>query len=126
MGYFLLTGTPVFPGPSLVELCRQHVSAIPEPPSRRLGRAISPRLEALILRCLAKDRDERPAGAAAIDEELAQCDDARPWTRAEAESWWLAAETARGGDPAGAAAAATVLVAAGDAALETAGFDLPR
>ena len=46
IGYFLVTGQPVFSAASLVELCQQHVSTMPIAPSERLGRAISPELEA--------------------------------------------------------------------------------
>ena len=35
VGYYLLTGSPVFTGASVVEICMQHVNAAPEPPSWR-------------------------------------------------------------------------------------------
>ena len=63
VGYFLLTGTPVFSGKTVMEICMKHVRAIPDSPSQRLGHAVSPRLEALILRCLAKDPKDRPSSA---------------------------------------------------------------
>ena len=43
VGYFLLTGTPVFRGATIAEVCGQHLRAQPEPPSQRLGRPITPR-----------------------------------------------------------------------------------
>src|SRR6202008_1831338 len=49
VGYFLLTGQPVFGATSLVELCQQHVNAVPDSPAQRLGRAISPELESALL-----------------------------------------------------------------------------
>src|SRR5262249_39495607 len=61
VGYFLLTGTAMFKGQNIVELLMHQVNTLPEPPSVRLGRAVSADLEGVILRCLAKDRDERPA-----------------------------------------------------------------
>ncbi len=64
VGYFLLTGAPVFSGKTVMEICMKHVRAIPDSPSQRLGHAVSPRLEALILRCLAKDPKDRPSSAA--------------------------------------------------------------
>ena len=63
IGYFLITGQPVFNANSLVELCQQHVSAVPEAPARRLGRDISPELESALLACLEKRRDKRPQTA---------------------------------------------------------------
>jgi hypothetical protein len=96
VGYFLLTGTTVFTATSLVELCRQHVQVAPEPPSRRLGRSVSPALEKLILCCLAKKRDDRPASAAVLLDELEKLEPARPWTRADAQAWWEAFQRAQG------------------------------
>ncbi len=88
VGYYLLTGTPVFTATSLVELCTQHVKAAPEPPSRRLGRPVSPDLQELLLRCLAKKREDRPASASVLLDELDKCQPPQPWTRAEAAAWW--------------------------------------
>jgi hypothetical protein len=89
VGYFLATGTPVFQGTSIVDICMQHVRAAPEPPSRRLGRPLSPEFEAAILRCLAKKPDERPASAQALIDELTNCPSVGSWSRADAEAWWL-------------------------------------
>ena len=88
VGYFLLTGTPVFTGKTVMDICMKHVRVDPEPPSKRLGSDIFPPLEALILRCLAKQPADRPASARVIIEELSLCQPAQPWTRADAESWW--------------------------------------
>lgn len=90
VGYFLLTGTTVFTGKSLVEVCMQQVSEPPEPPSRRLGRPISAPLEELLLQCLAKRPEERPASAKALAEALAACSEANHWSDADAEAWWKA------------------------------------
>jgi serine/threonine protein kinase len=102
VGYFLLTAGPVFAGSSVMEICMKHVQAAPEPPSARLGRAVSPGLEALLLRCLAKSPDDRPADAAALLRELEGCAVAGRWTAAEAVVWWQAS-----GALAGARATAT-------------------
>jgi serine/threonine protein kinase len=104
VGYYLLTGGPVFTGKTVMEVCMKHVRATPEPPSKRAGGPISPGVEALILRCLAKDPAARPPGARDLAEQFARCEPAQPWTRAEAEAWWAAfkspAVPARGGTPA--------------------------
>lgn len=88
VGYFLLTGSPVFRGESVMEICMQHVKAAPEPPSSRLGREISRGLEAIILQCLAKNREQRPASADALIDELEQCETKTSWSRADAAAWW--------------------------------------
>jgi eukaryotic-like serine/threonine-protein kinase len=88
VGYFLLTGTPVFSGKTVMEICMKHVRATPDSPSQRLGHAVSPRLEALLLRCLAKDPGDRPSSARALKEALEVCEPSGDWTEAEATAWW--------------------------------------
>jgi serine/threonine-protein kinase len=102
LGYFLLCGALPFEGSSLAELCGQHVMREPDRPSDRLGRALPKDLEELILRCMAKDREERPGSAGWLRAALGACDDAGSWTEADARAWWDArtSETAGGGgDP---------------------------
>jgi serine/threonine-protein kinase len=89
VGYFLLTGTPVFAGKSPLETIHHHLQTEPEPLSRRLGRAVPAELEALILRCLAKEPDQRPESAKALARALAACQDVPPWDEAGAQGWWL-------------------------------------
>ena len=48
VGYFLLTGKPVFEGENIVEICMRHVDTPPIPPSVRLRRPVSADLETLI------------------------------------------------------------------------------
>ncbi len=56
VGYFLITGQPVFNATSLVDLCQHHVSTVPDSPTQRLGRTVSPELESALLACLEKNR----------------------------------------------------------------------
>jgi serine/threonine protein kinase len=99
VGYYLLTGTPVFSGRTVMEICMKHVRAIPEPPSKRLGRAVTPGVEALILRCLAKAPGDRPPSARALMEELTRCEPSQPWTQADAEAWWATFRKPAGSGP---------------------------
>lgn len=87
VGYFLLTGSPVFEGRTVVEVCGAHLHKEVVPPSKRSGRPIPPKLEALILRCLAKARDDRPASAVEVKRELAACG-VRGWDAEDARAWW--------------------------------------
>ena len=42
----------------------------------------------LILRCLAKRPDDRPASAELCEEELLGCQSASRWTQVQAKAWW--------------------------------------
>jgi serine/threonine protein kinase len=88
VGYFLLTGKPVFDAASIVELYQQHVDVIPDPPSRRIGKAISSELEHAILSCLEKSRPKRPHTARDLAQLLARCPMASQWSVEESEEWW--------------------------------------
>jgi serine/threonine protein kinase len=103
--YYLLTGADVFRAPTAAELLQLQLHAVPEPPSLRLGRALPADLERLVLACLEKLPDARPASAAVLGAELAACADAGEWTRADAEAWW-SGHPARREPPAGPAAGA--------------------
>ncbi|MBX9791439.1 MAG: serine/threonine protein kinase [Pirellulales bacterium] len=86
VGYFLLTGQTAFMARTLVELCQQHLTAIPDAPSERLGRPISPELEHAILACLEKSRAKRPQTARDLAAMLERV--AARWTLDDAEAWW--------------------------------------
>ncbi|MGC4004996.1 MAG: serine/threonine protein kinase [Pirellulales bacterium] len=88
VGYFLLTGQPVFHAQSLVELCRLHVVGVPETPSQRVGRAINPELESALLACLEKNRAKRPQTVRDLAHLLERAIDAERWTIDDAEHWW--------------------------------------
>jgi hypothetical protein len=88
VGYFALTGSSVFRGKTLVEVCSHHLHTAPEPPSKRLDRAVPADLEALILECLAKDPTERPAGAHELRRRLEACEGFGGWTGDQARAWW--------------------------------------
>jgi serine/threonine-protein kinase len=90
VGYWLLTGTHVFGGRSVVEVCGHHLHSVPESPSARLGAPVSPDLESVLLECLAKRADDRPASAALLRDRLAACTSAGRWTNARAAAWWSA------------------------------------
>jgi eukaryotic-like serine/threonine-protein kinase len=88
VGYFMVTGTHVFPGRSPVEVCGHHLHTKPEPPSTRLGREFSPDLEALLLDCLEKDPSRRPQTAAELQQRVRGCRAYGAWDRERARHWW--------------------------------------
>jgi hypothetical protein len=60
---------------------------VPVPPCER-GVALPAALEELILRCLAKDPNDRPADAEKVLHALAACGDVGTWPEADAMHWW--------------------------------------
>ena len=88
VGYFLLTGQTVFQARTLSELCQQHITAVPELPSQRLGRPISSGLEDALMSCLEKNRAKRPQTARALSKMLEAIELTDSWTSDEAEAWW--------------------------------------
>jgi tRNA A-37 threonylcarbamoyl transferase component Bud32 len=87
VGYWLLTGKTLFDSHDVATLLELQVKETPALPSKRLGRAVSPALEEIIMRCLAKAPSQRPASAEALVEALGQCA-VEPWTSQDAEHWW--------------------------------------
>lgn len=90
VGYFLLTGTPVFSAKSLVEVFAHHLHTQPEPPSVRSGGHVPEDLEQLILRCLAKRPGERYDDAKTLQYALDRCAEHSPWDGDLALQWWTA------------------------------------
>lgn len=109
VAYYLLTGEHVFSGKTTIDLCLQHVHAPPPPPSSRVDVPIPPQLEALVLRCLAKDPADRPADARALAAELEALTDVPRWDNDLAMAWWKAwAEEPRGAPSTDAAGTVTI------------------
>jgi hypothetical protein len=96
---------------SVVEICMKHAREAPVPPSVWTTTPVSPDLEKLLLRCLAKAPADRPSHAAALLRELDKCSVDVTWTAADAAAWWDARAVA------GAVAAAGAAPQAPDAAL---------
>jgi hypothetical protein len=88
VGYFLLTGKPVFDATTLIELCQMHIAQAPAPLSERLGRPVSVDLEAALLSCLDKSRSKRPQTARELALQLARCVHAGDWSVEAADDWW--------------------------------------
>ncbi len=106
VGYFMLTGSTIFDEHlSPVDILTKQMTELPPPPSKLSELPVAADLDELIMRCLAKDADERPAGAAALLAELLDLEDAGSWGSREARRWWalhgsLAGFSTSGGDTA--------------------------
>jgi hypothetical protein len=88
VAYFLLAGRNVFEAETVVGVLSMHLTMAPDPPSEQLGKPLPPDLERLVLQCLAKERGERPASAAALAAALLACRDAPRYDKAAATAWW--------------------------------------
>ncbi len=92
--YFMLTGAPPFDRENPMALMVAHASEPVRPPSQ-IRSDVPADLEAIILRCLAKDPKERFPDTRALAEALAACGCASNWDEECAEQWWLAQAAAQ-------------------------------
>ena len=88
VAYWLLTGQLVFEGETPIAVISQHIAAPVVPPSERTELPIPPDLERLVLACLAKDPDDRPATTRDLLTALRACDLPDTWTQEAAAAWW--------------------------------------
>jgi serine/threonine-protein kinase len=82
--YFLLSGRPPFEAENAGALIFAHVNERVVPPSRVIGRPIPSDVEAVVMRALAKDPNERFATGAELALALASCSSAGKWTFGDA------------------------------------------
>jgi serine/threonine-protein kinase len=87
VAYYLLTGRPPFDDKNTLKILMAHVHTAVVPPSQ-LRPEIPRDLETVVLRCLAKDPEERFPDTASLANALADCDAADSWTREHARRWW--------------------------------------
>jgi serine/threonine-protein kinase len=88
VAYFLLTGSPVFDEKTATAMLMAHVRKNPTPPSQCTEVPIPPQLESIVLRCLAKQPEERPKSAQELAHLLASVGGVPQWTQENASEWW--------------------------------------
>ncbi len=88
VGYFLITGQPVFEAQNAMEMCVHHVRSEPVAIADRCDNPVSEALEALIMACLAKTPEERPESAAALRAALREVPEQEDWEETAASLWW--------------------------------------
>ncbi len=88
VGYFLLTGQPVFEAGHVLELCQKHIDSQPVPPSERTRTPIPAELEAALMACLEKSRAKRPQTARDLAALISRCAEALQWSIEDADAWW--------------------------------------
>lgn len=87
VAYYLLTGHAPFEGVTLAEVLLAHVRDQALPPSKLRGDV--PRdLERVVVRCLAKDVEDRYSNVRDLEVALSQCAAADRWTWLHAAQWW--------------------------------------
>jgi len=69
--YEMLTGKVPFTGDAAVEIAMKHLSVVPDPPSK-LRPELSHDLDAVVMRALAKEPDDRYSSAEEMDADLAR------------------------------------------------------
>jgi serine/threonine-protein kinase len=93
VAYFLLTGELVFEAEKAFQMIAKHLQSAPIPPSQRTDRPVSVEMERLIMRCLAKDPNDRPQSAADLLRAL-EWIPTDAWGEEQAKHWWSAHRTA--------------------------------
>ena len=89
IGYFLLTGKPVFEEEEILGPENKHLSDSPAPPSWRTKNKISSQLERAILRCLEHDPEKRPQSALELRNLLLASPHANDFTPEARTAWWV-------------------------------------
>jgi serine/threonine-protein kinase len=90
VGYYLLTGSPLFPvhDRTAMEVLMDQAKTPPLRPSQQAGRSFDRRLEDLLMSCLAKAPKDRPKTAGELDSRLATLGLEARWTHERARRWW--------------------------------------
>jgi len=88
VAYWLLTGRLVFEAPNALQVMFLHAQKAPVPPSQRIELPIPPALDALVLACLAKRPEDRPATAGELALRFMAAVGGEPWTPERALHWW--------------------------------------
>ena len=91
VAYYLVTGTLLFQGETLMSVLTAHMSDVPPAMSSRTDASISPLFESFIKRCLEKIPNDRPVSARACIKELEilRRQSEKTWTQVQAHSWWV-------------------------------------
>lgn len=87
VAYYLLTGHLVFDAGNGLQMIAKHIRDVPLPPSKRSELPVPPALDRLVLSCLEKKPENRPADAATLSRSLAMIE-GDPWREEQARQWW--------------------------------------
>ena len=87
VGYYMLTGELPFKGKNPIQIMMAQVNQTPAPPSA-IQTGIPADVEAIILKCLEKNPENRIPSAAQLRDDLLACKCSRDWTATLASQWW--------------------------------------
>jgi eukaryotic-like serine/threonine-protein kinase len=87
VAYYMLTGQQVFEADKILQLITKHLEVEPKPPSLCTELPVPPALDRIVLACLAKRPDQRPASAAHLSRLLAAVETEK-WDEEQAMEWW--------------------------------------
>jgi serine/threonine-protein kinase len=88
VAYWLMTGHVPFARDTAMATILAHVNEAPAAPSSVAEMPVPEALDALVLECLAKNPDERPASAADLAHRLDAAVDGDEWDEMRAARWW--------------------------------------
>jgi serine/threonine-protein kinase len=89
VAYWMLTGKPPFTEDSPLAIIASHLRSIPIPPSELAEEEVPPALDAVVLRCLEKEPEDRFASARELKHALGRITYGQPWTAERAGQWWV-------------------------------------
>ena len=106
VAYWMLTGRTVFTGDPMAVMIHHAPNACPPPPSKGMAHALPPGLDEVVLACLDKTPQNRPASALELWRRLGDIALTAVWSPERAEGWWREhlpefARPSRSNDPTG-------------------------
>ena len=84
----LLTGEQAFDGDTALDIAYKAMHEEPRRPSEHTAQTIPPALDDLVLKCLARDPDERPSTIESLLASLEDVARSAPWDEDLAAVWW--------------------------------------
>ncbi|NKB88414.1 MAG: protein kinase [Acidobacteria bacterium] len=88
LAYYLLSGGPPFTGSTPLDVCRAHLSDAPAPFADRGVSGVPEELEMIVMRCLAKDPEQRFQTMLQLRRALRDTGLEEDWRQADARTWW--------------------------------------
>jgi serine/threonine-protein kinase len=88
VAFHVLTGQKLFEAANDLDLTNQVLNAPPRRPAELMGDAVPAVLDELVMRCLAKDRELRPATVGELTAVFDRVLELHSWGPAQAATWW--------------------------------------